>query len=98
MAESSSVAERLNRFVENGRRAQASAIKAGALAPTAAPGYRFALGDRVLETVDGAIGVVVASYGAAAANVRVYELQLAGGAHAVRTEDQLEPAPAGVRP
>jgi hypothetical protein len=74
-----------------------SIIPRGGLTPAPAPGYRFPIGARVLETVDGKIGTVAAQYGAAAANVRVYELTVAGGEHLVRVEEQLEPAPASVR-
>ena len=98
MADNPDLAARLSRFVENGRRAQASAIRAGALAPTAAPGYRFALRDRVLDLVTGRPAFVTASYGAAASNARIYEVQLDDGTHGVRVEDQLEPAPARVAP
>lgn len=98
MTDNPDLVARLTRFVENGRRAQASVIKAGALAPVPAPGYRFAVGTRVLELVDGQLATVRASYGAAATNAHVYELTLADGSHAVRLEEQLEPAPASVTP
>lgn len=74
-----------------------SIIPRGGLTPAPAPGYRFPLGARVLETIDGKIGTVAAQYGAAVTNARVYELTLDGGGHVVRVEPQLEPAPASVR-
>jgi hypothetical protein len=66
-------------------------VPPGRFAPTAPPGFRFAIGDRVLDVASGAPGRVRAAYPGAASGVRVYELSTDAGDVIVRDETQLEP-------
>ena len=57
----------------------------------AAPGFRFASKDRVLDLVTGLEATIAAGYLAAAAPTPVYEILFDTGDHDVRVERQLEP-------
>jgi hypothetical protein len=66
-------------------------VPPGRFAPAPAPGFKFAIGDRVLDLVDAVPALIRAAYHGAASGLRVYELSTDAGAVIVRDETQLEP-------
>lgn len=66
-------------------------VPTGVHTPAPAPGFRFAIGDRVLDVATGERGRVTAAYPGAASNVRIYEIRSDAGALLVRRENDVEP-------
>lgn len=87
---STSIAARIKSLLAS---RQPGAAVDGAPVITAAPmpGFRFGLGDPVLELVTGDRGVVRAAYYGAAAGGPVYEISIAGRGIVPRHENELEP-------
>lgn len=66
-------------------------VPPGPHAPAPPPGFRFKVGDQVIDVKGGLIGRVTAAYPGAASGTRVYEIQPANANTVVRLEEQLEP-------
>jgi len=89
MAESDSRPGVIERIVAS-HATSARDVMSGRFAPAPAPGFRYAVGARVLDLVSGLPVRIAASYVASASTDRVYEVVEPDQVHQVRLERQLE--------
>jgi hypothetical protein len=66
-------------------------IPAGLFGPAPPAGFRFVVGERVVDTITGRRGRVEAAYHGAASGARVYEVRLDDRSLVITSEEKLEP-------